>query len=59
MQLADSVALKEVLPDADADMNVAQYKPDLEGSAAPQGSCADSQPAEEGSQPRVAAWADV
>lgn len=48
-------ALQEVLLDADADMSVAQYTPDLEGNAAAQGSSADSQPAEEGTQPRVAA----
>ena len=47
------LSLQEVLLDADADMNVAQYKPDLEGDPALQDNSAGSQPAEEGSQPRV------
>ena len=33
------LSLQEVLLDADADMDAAQYKPDFEGDPAPQGKC--------------------
>ena len=49
-----SLTLQEVLLDADADMTLAKYKPDLEGHSASGTRSQESQPADKDAQPNIA-----